>query len=169
MSFPSIATIAPLFVMLNKVTIGDFNLRNSLYGVGLAMLSGMLPFSIWNLKGYLDTIPRDLAQAARIDGASYNQTFLYIILPLATPALAVTFFLGFLTGWTEFVLSWQFLTDPQTFTLAMSLWNMVGQWSGDTPWSAFAAMAIMVALPVSIVYLILQKYIVSGLVVGAVK
>jgi arabinogalactan oligomer/maltooligosaccharide transport system permease protein len=166
---PSIATIAPLFVMLNKVTIGDFNLRNSLYGVGLAMLSGMLPFSIWNLKGYLDTIPRDLAQAARIDGASYNQTFLYIILPLATPALAVTFFLGFLTGWTEFVLSWQFLTDPQTFTLAMSLWNMVGQWSGDTPWSAFAAMAIMVALPVSIVYLILQKYIVSGLVVGAVK
>ena len=166
---PSIATLAPLFVMLNKVTIGDFNLRNSLYGVGLAMLSGMLPFSIWNLKGYLDTIPRDLAQAARIDGASYNQTFLYIIIPLATPALAVTFFLGFLTGWTEFVLSWQFLTDPQTFTLAMSLWNMVGQWSGDTPWSAFAAMAIMVALPVSVVYLILQKYIVSGLVVGAVK
>jgi len=166
---PAIATLAPLFVMLNRVQIADFNLRNSLLGVGIAMLSGALPFAIWNLKGYLDTIPTDLSEAARIDGASYNQTFINIILPLATPALAVTFFLGFLTGWTEFVLSWQFLTQPKTFTLAMALWNMVGQYSGDTPWSAFAAMALMVALPVGIVYLLLQKYIVSGLVVGSVK
>jgi arabinogalactan oligomer/maltooligosaccharide transport system permease protein len=166
---PSIATLAPLFVMLNRVQVMDFNLRNSLIGVGVAMLSGSLPFSIWNLKGYLDTIPTDLSEAARIDGASYNQTFVNIILPLATPALAVTFFLGFLTGWTEFVISWQFLTQPKSFTLAMALWNMVGQFSGDTPWSAFAAMALMVALPVGIVYLLLQKYIVSGLVVGSVK
>ena len=166
---PSIATLAPLFVMLNRVQFADFNLRNSLIGVGVAMLSGSLPFSIWNLKGYLDTIPTDLSEAARIDGASYNQTFVNIILPLATPALAVTFFLGFLTGWTEFVISWQFLTQPKSFTLAMALWNMVGQFSGDTPWSAFAAMALMVALPVGIVYLLLQKYIVSGLVVGSVK
>lgn len=170
---PSIATIAPLFVMLNRIqiTLGGavFNLRNSLWGVGLAMASGALPFSIWNLKGYLDTIPKDLAEAALIDGASTNQVFLRIILPLARPALAITFFLGFLTGWTEFVFSWQFLTKPQDFTLAMSLWNMTGPWSGDTPWSAFAAMSLMVALPVAIVYLLLQKNIVSGLTLGSVK
>jgi arabinogalactan oligomer/maltooligosaccharide transport system permease protein len=170
---PSIATIAPLFVMLNRIqfNIGDmvFNLRNSLLGVGLAMISSALPFAIWNLKGYLDTIPKDLSDAARIDGASYNQIFFYVILPLARPALAITLFLGFLTGWTEFAYSWQFLSNPKSFTLAMSLYNMTGQWSGDTSWSAFAAMALMVALPVSIIYLLLQKHIVSGLTLGGMK
>jgi arabinogalactan oligomer/maltooligosaccharide transport system permease protein len=170
---PAIATIAPLFVLLNKfnVTMGDstFILRDSLYGVGLAMISGLLPFAIWNLKGYLDTVPRELEEAARIDGASPNQVFVSIILPLSIPALAVTGFLGFLSGWTEFAISWQFLTKPRDFTLAMSLWNMTGPYSGDTPWSKFAAMAILVAAPVAIVYLLLQKYIVGGLTIGAVK
>jgi arabinogalactan oligomer/maltooligosaccharide transport system permease protein len=166
---PSIATIAPLFVLLNQVKIGDFNLRNSLFGVGLAMVSGALPFTIWNLKGYLDTVPKELEEAAIIDGAGPNQTFFLIILPLAIPALAVTGFLGFMSGWTEFFLSWQFLTDPKDFTLAMALWNMTGQYAGSVPWSRFAAMSIMVAFPVSVVYLSLQRYIVGGLTVGGVK
>ncbi len=170
---PSIGTIAPLFVMLNKITVGTgpeaFKLRNSLWGVGLAIVSGALPFAIWNLKGYLDTIPRDLEEAGRIDGASYNQVFFQIILPLAVPALAVTTFLGFLSGWTEFALSWQFLTQPKDFTLSMSLWNMTGQYAGNTPWSNFAAMALLVAAPVAVVYLALQKYIIGGLTIGSVK
>ena len=170
---PSIASLAPLFVLLNKVqfTIGDvnFNLRNSLTGVGLAIISGALPFAIWNLKGYIDTIPKELEEAALIDGASPNQIFFRIMLPLALPALAVTAFLGFLTGWTEFAVSWQFLTNPQDFTLAMALWNMTGQYAANTPWSRFSAMAILVALPVAVVYLSLQKYIVGGLTVGGVK
>lgn len=170
---PAVASLAPLFVLLNRVqfTIGDvnFNLRNSLFGVGFAMISGALPFAIWNLKGYIDTIPKDLEEAAMIDGASPNQTFFQIMLPLALPALAVTAFLGFLTGWTEFALSWQFLTNPQDFTLAMALWNMTGQYAANTPWSKFSAMAILVALPVAAVYLALQKYIVGGLTVGGVK
>lgn len=173
---PGIASIAPLFVLLNQFSLRDaetgrilFNLRNSLWGVGLAMTSSALPFAIWNLKGYLDTIPRELEEAARIDGASPNQLFVQIILPLATPALAVTAFLGFLSGWTEFAISWQFLTKPEDFTLAMSLWNMTGQFSGDTPWSKFSAMALLVAAPVTIVYLIMQRWIVSGLTIGSVK
>jgi arabinogalactan oligomer/maltooligosaccharide transport system permease protein len=170
---PSVATLAPLFVMLNRINIDlgglEFNLRNSLWGVGLALTSSQLPFAIWNLKGYLDTIPRELEEAALIDGASPNQLFFKIIMPMATPVLAVTAFFGFNAGWTEFVTSWMFLTDPKDFTLAMSLWNMTGAWSGDTPWSAFAAMALMVAAPVAIVYLLLQKYIVGGLTIGSVK
>jgi len=170
---PAIATVAPLFVLLNRVNIEfgalSFNLRNSLWGVGIAIMASTLPFAIWNLKGYLDTVPRELEEAARIDGASPNQMFLRIILPLAAPALAVTGFLAFNTAWTEFVMSWQFLTNPKDFTLAMSLWNMVGPFSGDTPWSVFAAMALMVALPVTIVYLLLQKWIVGGLTIGSVK
>jgi len=170
---PGIATIAPLFVMLNSINInlGDiqFNLRNSLWGVGLALVSGALPFTVWNLKGYLDTIPRELEEAAKIDGAGPNQTFFLIILPLAVPSIAVVGFLGFLGGWTEFALSWMFLTNPKDFTLAMSLYNMVGQYSADTPWSTFAAMALMVATPVAVVYVALQKYIVGGLTLGSVK
>jgi arabinogalactan oligomer/maltooligosaccharide transport system permease protein len=166
---PAIATIAPLFVMLNKVTIGTFNLRNSLFGVALAVLAGQLPFAIWNMKGYLDTIPKELEEAATVDGASRLQSFLRIILPLSTPVIAVTAFFGFIAGWTEFYFSWTFLTSPDSFTLAMALNGMVGQYAGSTPWSSFAAFSILVALPVSVVYLVLQRYIISGLTVGGVK
>jgi arabinogalactan oligomer/maltooligosaccharide transport system permease protein len=88
---------------------------------------------------------------------------------LAVPVLAVTAFLGFMSGWTEFAISWQFLTNPKNFTLTMALFNMIGQYAAGTPWSQFAAYAIMVALPVSVVYLFLQKYMVSGLTIGGVK
>lgn len=170
---PSIALLPALFTLLNKVQIpiGDttFNLRNSLLGVGLAMLSGMLPFAIWNLKGYIDTIPKDLEEAALIDGCTRNQAFFRVTLPLSTPALAVTFFLGFMSGWTEFAIAWQFLTNPKDFTLIMALYNMVGQYADSTPWSMFSAMSILVALPVSIIYLSIQRYIVGGLAIGGVK
>lgn len=146
-----------------------FVLRDSLLGVGIAMISTALPFAVWNLKGYLDTIPKELEEAAIIDGASPNQIFFQIVLPLSIPALAVTGFLSFVSGWTEFFLSWQFLTKPQDFTLAMALWNMTGQYAGSVPWSRFAAMSILVSLPVAIVYLALQRYIVGGLTLGGVK
>ena len=170
---PAIATLPALFVLLNKVTFGSgetlFNLRNSLWGVGIAVLSGLLPLAIWNLKGYLDTIPKELEEAALIDGCTPNQAFLRVTLPLAIPALAVTGFLGFMSTWSEFVISWQFLTKPEDFTLTMALYGMVGQFAGQTPWSKFASFAILVALPVSVIYLYLQKYIVGGLALGGVK
>ncbi|MEA2609627.1 MAG: arabinogalactan oligomer / maltooligosaccharide transport system permease protein [Chloroflexota bacterium] len=166
---PAVAALAPLFVMLTKVQIGDFNLRKSLLGVALAVVSGQLPFAIWNMKGYLDTIPRDLEEAARVDGAGHFDVFWRVILPLSTPVLAVTAFFGFIAGWTEFFFSWVFLEDPKTFTLAMALNGMVGQYSGNTPWSSFAALSILVALPVSVVYLFLPRYIISGLTIGGVK
>lgn len=170
---PAIATLPALFVLLNKVVFGTgkdlFNLRNSLLGVGVAVISGLLPFAIWNLKGYLDTIPKELEEAALIDGCTPNQAFFLVTLPLALPALAVTGFLGFMSTWSEFAISWQFLTKPEDFTLTMALYGMVGQFAGQTPWSKFAAFAILVALPVSLIYLYLQKYIVSGLSLGGVK
>ena len=166
---PAIATLAPLYVMLNKVVFGGFNLRNSLIGVALAVLAGQLPFAIWNMKGYLDTIPRELEEAATVDGAGRVQTFVRIILPLSTPVIAVTAFFGFIAGWTEFYFSSIFLDNQQNFTLAVALNGMVGQYAGSTPWSSFAAFSILVALPVSIVYLFLQRYIISGLTLGGVK
>ena len=166
---PAVATIAPLFVSLNKIQLGTFNLRNSLVGVAIAIVSSQLPFAIWNIKGYLDTIPKELEEAATVDGASRFQTFVRIILPLATPVLAVTALFAFIAGWTEFILSWIFLTKPETFTLAMALNGMVGQYASSTPWSDFAAFAIMFAFPPIVAYALLQKYIVGGLTVGGVK
>jgi len=171
---PAVATLTPLFVLLNSVKLdlpllGSFNLRQSLLGVGLAVISGLLPFAIWNLKGYLDTIPRELEEAAAVDGASVNQTFLKIVLPLSVPALAVTAFLGFIAGWTEFYFTSTFLSGTvPNHTLALALYAMVGQFS-STPWSLFSAFAIMFAIPPAIVYFIAQRWITSGLAIGAVK
>jgi arabinogalactan oligomer / maltooligosaccharide transport system permease protein len=166
---PAVATITPLFVLLTRFQVGDFVLGRSLIGVMVAVASSALPFAIWNLKGYLDTIPRELEEAAAVDGASRNQSFFRIVLPLALPALAVTGFLGFIAGWTEYYFTVIFISEAQQFTLALTLNGMVGQYATQTPWSEFSAFAIMFALPVSIVYLFLQKYIIGGLAVGGVK
>jgi arabinogalactan oligomer/maltooligosaccharide transport system permease protein len=147
----------------------DFSLRNSLYGVAVAIIAGGLPFAVWNLKGYLDTVPKELEEAALIDGASFNQTFFRIILPLAAPALAVTLFLMFQSAWTEFYLSWQFLTEPKDYTLAMTMWNITGQYAANISWGIFSAFAIMLTIPVAVVYAFFQRQIVGGLTSGGVK
>ena len=165
---PAVAELAPLYVLEYSIRFGSFILGNSILGVAIAVSAGTLPFAIWNMKGYIDTIPRELEEAASVDGASKLQIFLWIVLPLAKPVLAVTAFFGFIAGWTEFYFSWMFLTNPKDFTLAMVLNGMVGQY-GTTPWSQFAAFAVLVAIPVSAVYLLLQRYIVSGLALGGVK
>jgi arabinogalactan oligomer/maltooligosaccharide transport system permease protein len=187
---PAIGLATPLYLLMNSFRIMDcgqgvlaiapftlcdgtgrllFNLRDSLYGVGIAMISTALPFAVWNLKGYLDTIPKELEEAAAIDGASPNQIFFQIVLPLAVPQLAVTFFLGFIGHWQEFAMPWLFLSQPKDYTLSMTLYNMTGQYANAIPWNRFAAMAIIVALPVAVTYIALQKQIVSGLTSGSVK
>ena len=147
---PAIGLAAPLFLLLNSIRLMDcggtmalqpffscagttgtlvFNMRDSLWGVGVAMISGALPFAVWNLKGYLDTIPKELEEAAAIDGANPNQVFFRVVMPLAAPQLAVTFFLGFIGHWQEFAMPWLFLTQPKDYTLAMTLYNMTGQYA----------------------------------------
>ena len=162
--FPAVATVAPLYVLLSELHI-----RTSLFGLAIAYAAGTLPFAIWNMKGYFDTVPKDLEEAALIDGCSPTGAFWRIILPLAAPAVAVTALFGFMTGWTEIVLAWTMLENPKSFTLAMALYGMVGQYSTSKPWSEFAALSILISLPVVVVMLLLQRYIVSGLTSGAVK
>jgi arabinogalactan oligomer/maltooligosaccharide transport system permease protein len=164
---PATATVTPLYVLLGQVRFAGEPLRSTLLGLAVAYTSGALPFAIWNLKGYFDTVPEELEEAALIDGASVTQAFFRIILPLSLPALAVTVLLGFMTGWTEFVLAWLFLDNPQRFTLAMALRSLQGQFT--TPWSTFFAMALLMSVPPVLLFFALQRYIVSGLTVGGVK
>lgn len=165
---PTTATIAPLYVLLSQIKVGGGEtIRQTLWGLAIAYASGALPFAVWNLKGYFDTVPKELEEAALIDGASVTQTFFRIILPLSTPALAVTVLFSFMTGWTEFVLAWTFLENPSRFTLAMALRSMQGQFA--TPWSDFAAMSILMSIPIVLMFFLFQRYIVSGLTVGGVK
>jgi len=164
---PASATLAPLYVLLSQIRIGGEALRATLLGLAIAYAAGTLPFAIWNLKGYFDTVPKELEEAAVIDGASVTQTFTKIILPLSVPALAVTILFSFMTGWTEFIMAWSFLEDPARFTLAMALRSMVGQFS--TPWSDFSAMSILMSVPIILLFFLLQRYLVSGLTVGGVK
>jgi arabinogalactan oligomer/maltooligosaccharide transport system permease protein len=167
---PAVATVGSLYINLNRVSFGNFRLGGSLLGVALAVTSTQLPFAIWNMKGYLDTIPKELEEAAVVDGATKFQTFIRVILPLSTPVLAVTALFGFIAGWTEFILSQVFVVgDPSQWTLAIAMNALVGQYAGSTPWSTFAAFAVLFALPVMVVYLLLQRWIVSGLTVGGVK
>ncbi len=171
---PAVATIIPLYIFLNqfRFSLGDvtFNLRQSLLGVSLAIVASQLPFAIWNLKGYLDTIPKDLEEAASVDGATQNQIFTRVVLPLAVPAIAVTGFLGFLAGWTEYLTAFMFIHGSvPDWTLSIALNSMVGQFARNTPWAEFAAFAILFAVPVSLVFFVFQRYLVGGLAVGGVK
>lgn len=146
-------------------------LRLTLLGMMFALASGGLPFAIWNLKGYFDTIPKDLEQAALIDGAGRVETFFRIMLPLSMPAFAITILFSFMGSWTEYLLSWLFLTgEVQNYTLAMALASMAGGSNQPPPdMQQFAALAILVSLPILLLFFAAQRWIVSGLTIGAVK
>ena len=146
-------------------------LRTTLIGLALAFASGGLPFTIWNLKGYFDTVPKEIEEAAVIDGVSLIGMFFRIMVPLSLPAFAIVVLFSFMTGWTEFILSWIFLTgEVQNYTLAMALATMSGGANQAPPdMQKFAAMSILISLPVMILFFMFQRYLVGGLSAGAVK
>jgi ABC-type maltose transport system permease subunit len=150
---------------------GTQTLRTTLLGLALAFASGGLPFAVWNLKGYFDTIPKELEEAALIDGAGLLRTFIQVIVPLALPAFAIVILFSFMQGWTEFILSWVFLTGTtKDYTLAMALATMAGGANQAPPdMQKFAAMAILISAPIMILFFAFQRWIVGGLSIGGVK
>ncbi len=160
--FPATMMSVPLYAILDKL-----HLLNSLSGLVLVYATTSVPFCVWMLKGYFDTIPKDLEEAALLDGASQGQIFLKVVLPLTRPALAVTALFSFMTAWNEFVLAATFIDDQLRFTLPVALQRLVGEYK--TEWGLFAAGALLVSAPVMAVFFALQKNLVGGLTAGGVK
>ncbi len=160
--FPATLLLLPLYVILNKL-----GLLNSLVGLVLVYSTTAIPFCVWTLKGYFDSLPRELEEAARIDGATPWMIFRKIILPLSRPALSVTALFSFMTAWNEFIMASTFMTDQTKYTLPVLIQSSVTEHSAD--WGLFAAGAVLTSIPVMILFYVLQKYLVGGLTAGAVK
>jgi arabinogalactan oligomer/maltooligosaccharide transport system permease protein len=127
-----------------------------------------VPFSIWILKGYYDTIPIDLEEAARIDGCSQLEAFLRILLPLSTPALAIVFLFNFTQAWNDYLMARVMLGSQENLlTWPLGLQRLQSQF--QTQWGQFSAASIIVTIPVLILFLYSSKYIIAGLTLGSVK
>ncbi len=160
--FPVTMLLLPLFIMLIKLGIYD-----SYSGLIVAYTATALPFCIWQMKGFYDTIPRSLEEAARIDGCTELQTFWKVIFPLAQPALVITALFSFMTAWSEYLVAAVLIQDPSLFTLPMGL--KAFQSDLEVAWGLYSASAIVVSIPVVLLFVALSRYLVSGLTLGSVK
>ena len=160
--FPGVVMAIPLYILLDEMGLLD-----SLLGLSLVYATTAIPFCTWNMKGFFDTIPVELEEAARMDGASRWTIFYTIVLPLARPALVVTGLFSFMTAWNEFILAATFMNKETSFTLPVVLQSYVGDYG--TEWGHFAAGAILVSVPVMLLFFALQKHLVAGLTAGSVK
>lgn len=160
--FPATMLLLPLFLMLIKLQIFD-----SFLGLTLAYSATALPFTIWQMKGYYDTIPYSLEEAARIDGCSQFKTFYQIVLPLAAPALVITALFSFMSAWSEYLVAAVIISDRSLFTLPLGL--KLFQSNFDTQWGLYAAGAVLVCIPVMTLFLFLSRWLISGLTLGSVK
>lgn len=160
--FPATLLLLPLYVILNKL-----GLLNSIAGLVLVYSTTAIPFCVWTLKGYFDSLPRELEEAARIDGASQWMIFRKIMLPLARPGIAVTSLFSFMTAWNEFIMASTFMTSQSKYTLPVLIQSSVTEHTAD--YGLFAAGAIVTSVPVMIAFYILQRFLVGGLTAGAVK
>jgi len=160
--FPATMLLLPLYVVIAKL-----QLVNTFLGLMIFYSATALPFCLWQMKGFYDTIPYSLEEAARIDGCSRWMTFLKITLPLAVPGLVITALFSFMTAWSEYIVAAQILQETDMFTLPLGLKSF--QATMSTQWGLYAAGAIVVSIPVVIVFMLLSRYLVSGLTVGGVK
>ena len=167
--FPQFLAIVALYLMFATITdlwppIGF----NTVWGLLLLYMGGALGVNTWLMKGFFDTIPKDLDESAKVDGASHAQIFFGIILPLVAPILAVTGLLGFIGAVNEFLIASIFLTQDSAKTAAVGLYGLVSQ-ERNNNFGVFAAGTLILAIPTVALFQFLQRYIVGGLTGGAVK
>ena len=160
--FPNSMALAGYYVLIYK-----FGLADNFLAIILVLAAGSA-FNIWLLKSYMDGIPKELDEAAFVDGAGRFTTFFRIVLPQATPELVVIFLFSFIGTYSEYVISSVFLQSPGNFTLAIGLQSFItNQFAAH--WTLFAAAAVLASLPIMLIFMMLQKYIQNGLTAGGVK
>jgi arabinogalactan oligomer / maltooligosaccharide transport system permease protein len=160
--FPATMLLLPMYIAL--INLG---LINTYLGVIIVYSATALPFCIWTMKGYYDTIPVSLEEAARIDGCTHFSAFYRVILPLAAPAMVITALFSFMTAWSEYLVAAQILQDTDLWTLPVGLKSFEASMS--TEWGMYGAGSIIVMIPVVVLFLALSKWLVSGLTLGSVK
>jgi N,N'-diacetylchitobiose transport system permease protein len=158
---PFIALLIPLFLMLNAA-----QLTNTLPGVTIVYAVLILPYTVWTLRGFISNVPRELDEAALVDGCSRWQTFTRVILPLTAPGLVATSIYGFIQAWNEFIIINTLNASENQNLMA---WLLSNQTSRQTAWGPLMAGAVITSLPVVIFFLAIQKNIAAGLTAGAVK
>ena len=162
-SFPAILSMFAVYRLLRPL-----GLINHRLGLLIIYTSTMAVFSLWNMKGYFDTIPIEIEEAAQIDGAGPVQVVTKIVLPLARPSIIVTALMVLIYVWNEYIYATTFMTGEENYTLAAGLYALQAtEMSGS--WPVFAAAAITVSVPVLIIFFLCQKYMTSGLTAGGVK
>jgi trehalose/maltose transport system permease protein len=164
--FPQIAILGSLFTMVN-----DFKLYNTLWALILTYLVFTLPFTVWVLTSFFQQMPRELEEAAYVDGATPFQTFYRVLLPLTAPGLVTTGLLAFIAAWNEFLYALSFTQTPENFTVTLAIFRF----APDTPggfqiaWGQIMAATIIITIPLVVLTLIFQRRIIAGLTAGAVK
>lgn len=161
--FPGTLMLVPLYI----IVAGWLGLSNSFVGLVIIYSVTAIPFCVWMLKGYFDTIPVEIEESALMDGCSPARIFLTIVMPLAQPAIAVTALFSFMTAWNEFILAATFLEDESRYTAPIGLRFFVSEFTSQ--WGYFAAGSIIMSIPVVVLFLSLQRFLVSGLTAGGVK
>jgi arabinogalactan oligomer/maltooligosaccharide transport system permease protein len=160
---PATMLLVPLFILAQQ-----FDLDGTYRGLIVAYSVTSVPFSVWILKGYYDTVPVELEEAARIDGCSQLEAFWRILLPLSTPALAIVFLFNFLAAWNEFVLA-RVLIGSQTDLFTWPLGVLRFQAQFQTQWGDLAAASILISIPVVALFLYSSRWLISGVTLGGVK
>jgi arabinogalactan oligomer/maltooligosaccharide transport system permease protein len=157
---PQVAIMTPLYVLLSAIGI-----RASMLGLMIVYTAFAMPFCIWNMRAAFQAVPNELEEAAFLEGATPLVAFWRITLRLALPSIAVAGLMAFLVGYTEFAIGWLFVESGDNVTLAMAVSGLVGV---DVPWSTLSALAVLMSLPVVLIFLLLQRYLMRGLLLGLV-
>lgn len=163
-TFPQIAIAAPLFRLWS-----DIGLYDSLIGLVIPYLTFALPLSIYILVSFFKEIPKDLEEAALVDGATHFQAFRKVVVPLAAPGLATTAILTFIAAWNEFLLAFTLTSSPKARTVPVAIQQFSGSSQFEVPLGTQAAASIIISIPLIVLVLLFQKRIVAGLTAGAVK
>lgn len=156
---PPIAFATPLYIILSLL-----KLRTTLLGLVIVYAAFAMPFAVWNMRAAFQAIPKEVEEAAYLDGAGHFQTFLNISLPISLPSIAVTAMIAFLMGYTEFAIGWLFVDKADNVTLSMAVYALVnGQFSGAQPWSYLGSLAIIMSIPVMVIFILFQETLMERL------